>query len=168
MENLMVTRLAVLAAIGVLLCGCGAMQRQIKSAAHTQMNACTGANSVEKWRCINAILIRENEDLRSPDMDLVQSLAAAHLRIAADQDAARVAPVEAEARHKEAIATAEAEAQRRRANAQVRNAITNRANAETTATYTNMIVRGVEMTEGTRPTVTNCNQFGSTVNCVSR
>src|SRR5436305_6847474 len=94
----------------LLLCGCGAIQRQqveqIKNTAHTEMAACHGSPKVAKWRCINAILIRENEALHNPDMDLIQSLAAAHLRIAADQDAGRVSDVEAEARHREAIATA--------------------------------------------------------------
>ena len=149
----------------LLLCGCGAIQRQqveqIKNAARTEMAACHDSPKVAKWRCINAILIRENEALHNPDMDLIQSLAA-------DQDAGRVSDVEAEARHREAIATAEAENQRRRADFRVRNAVTNRLNAETTATYTNMIGKGVEMMEGNRPAVATCNSFGNTVNCVAR
>src|SRR5262249_31187715 len=97
----------------VLLCSCGAVQRQqaeqTKAAGRAEMKACAGTTKVEKWRCINAALIRENEALRNPNMDLIQSLAAAHLRIASDQDAGRITDVEAEARHREAIATAQAE-----------------------------------------------------------
>jgi len=135
-----------------LLCGCGAVQRQqaeqIKTASHAEINACSGATKVEKWRCINAAQIRENEALHNQNMDLIQSLAAAHLRIAADQDAGRITDVEAEARHREAIASAQAEDQQRRADAGVRNAITNRLNADTTATYTDMITTGVQMMQG--------------------
>lgn len=144
-----IRQIAALLALAVPLIGCAAAQRQqaeqIKASAHAEASACAGATRVEKWRCFNAVLIRENEALHNPNMDLVQMLAAAHLRIAADRDAGRITDVEAEARHREAFAAADGAARQRNANARVQNAITNRLDADTTATYTNMITTGLQM-----------------------
>jgi hypothetical protein len=131
--------------------------RERMAAAKAEMAACVEKRKagifrthVESATCVNDAQQRAFSDIGYPYMDLVSSLSAARLRIAAQVDAGQITEAEAQARMMDAVAQVQNEERRRREEAAVENAAIRANNAAAAAAYGNMIATGVGMMTGGR------------------